>query len=160
MTYQHAVKYFIDFYGITQGAKSKAVKERVANYPGFNIAAEIEDFCRHFKVNVDIYNYNDVNRYYLATQYEYDESYDKLNLLLVACGNKSHIMWIKNVESLTGLLFCPKCKQLICRKDSKNCDKTFKRHVNKCDGNPVHAKELKLDNIPLPHCPHRWNLRR
>ena len=63
-------------------------------------------------------------------------------------------MWIKNVESLTGLLFCPKCKQLICRKDSHYGDRTFKRHTNKCDGNPVHAKELKLEKLSLPYCPH------
>ena len=151
---EQAKKYFLEFYDIKAGQKSAIAKDAFRNYPGFNIATEIDAFCNHFKVNVSIYHYNDKQRYHLATQYEYDEEYDRLNLLLVAVGNKSHIMWIKNVESLTGLLFCPKCKQLICRRDSAHGDRTFKKHTNKCDGNPVHAKELKLDKLSLPYCPH------
>ena len=147
-------KYFAEFYGISTERRYALVKEAIAQYQGFNIAAEIDAFCNHFKVNVAIYHYNDNKRYHIATEYFYNESYDKLNLLLIAVGNKSHVMWIKNVESLTGLLFCPKCKQLICRKDSAHGERTFKRHTNKCDGSPVHAKELKLDNISLPYCPH------
>ena len=152
--FEHARKYFAEFYNISTERKYAHVKEAIANYQGFNIATEIDDFCNHFKVNVAIYHYNDNKRYHLAAEYIADESYDKFNILLVAVGNKSHVMWVKNVESLTGLLFCPKCKQLICRKDSAHGERTMKRHINKCDGSPVHAKELKLDNISLPYCPH------
>jgi len=46
--------HFADFYCITTARKYAAVKEAIANYQGFNIAAEIEQSCLHFKENVDI----------------------------------------------------------------------------------------------------------
>ena len=154
---QAARKYFCEFYNLDYNPHqfTNATKEAFRNYPGFDIASELENFSQHFNLNTRIWEFNnDKNQYYLANELFTGFDASEFNILIVSVGAKSHVMYISNIEALTGLLFCPKCKDLICRKDSKNCDKTFKNHVNKCDGKPGVHKELKLDLQPQPYVPH------
>lgn len=144
---QAARRYFKDFY-------PSATKEVMESYQGFNIASELDDFCNHFKVNTRIYQYNKDKKYYLADERFFNSEYKQFNILIVNVLNKSHVMYIKNVENLTGLLFCDKCGDLICRKSAKHSDKALKNHMKSCDGKPGVHKRLDLDRVPQPYVPH------
>ena len=63
-------------------------------------------------------------------------------------------MYIKNVENLTGLIFCDKCGDLVCRKTAIHRDKALKAHMKHCDGKPGVHKRLDLDRVPQPYVPH------
>ena len=144
---QAARRYFKEFY-------PSATTDDIKSYKGFNIASELDDFCNHFKVNTRIYEYSKDKKYYLADERFFNSEYRQFNILITNVLNKSHVMYIKNVETLTGLLFCDKCGDLICRKTAKHSDKALKNHMKHCDGKPGVHKRLELDRIPQPYCPH------
>ena len=77
------------------------------------------------------------------------------NILLLTSGERSHIMFIKKIVELTGVLICPKCHSYCYNPKGTNRNKKrFDEHVKNCKGKP--EKRLKLENVSHPYCPHLW----
>jgi hypothetical protein len=68
-------------------------------------------------------------------------------------------MYIKDLEGLTKMHFCPKCYYIPPTSQHGNYNKErFEKHVEKCDGvngtaSKLH-KELSLDDVAVPYIPH------
>jgi hypothetical protein len=80
-----------------------------------------------------------------------------MNLLLLNIGKSFHIMLIKNVEALTGFKYCDICRRIVCRKNTKHGDLTFKRHLKLHEKGLVGTKQCLLNNVQKPYCPHILN---
>ena len=135
----------------------------LGEYKGFNIAAEMEKFTKHFKVSVHIIEYEpDRKVYYISKEYMNEEAKLQLYVLLITLpeSNEVHAMRVSDPERLMNIKICPKCNSFCISCDSKNRNssrdlKKFQKHVEKCDGSM--QKKLQLDREAKPYVPHILN---
>jgi hypothetical protein len=102
-----------------------------------------------------IYHYDSgTKKYELAYNIGKKPTYDTVNLLLVGAKNKQHLMYIKDIEAVTKLHICPKCKTYcLAATDKGNYHKErFEAHVDKCTGK--FKPELCLPPVRTPYVPH------
>jgi hypothetical protein len=118
----------------------------------------LELASKKYGLTFNIYSYSKEQNKYELEYTVGDNKKNKVNLLFVNTTdlNKNHIqhvMYIKNLDSLTKLHVCPKCQYIPPASDHNNYDKSrFEEHVKKCDGK-LH-KELSLNDVPTPYIPH------
>jgi hypothetical protein len=77
-----------------------------------------------------------------------------INLLVVPVKSVQHVMYIKDIEALTKLHICPKCK-VYCLSASNNGNirkPRFDKHVENCDGK--FKSVLRLGKVAGPYIPH------
>jgi hypothetical protein len=109
-----AKQYFTQFYN----------KTYTDSYEGFDMT-DFKSLCNKFKFDVAIYGVEEKDDgsviYSIRHEYFADEqANDQLNLLVVNVGSKFHVMLIKDVEALTGMMFCKICRRVVCPKDSEH----------------------------------------
>ncbi|KAK8886376.1 hypothetical protein M9Y10_041839 [Tritrichomonas musculus] len=67
-------------------------------------------------INVNIYDYDKETMIYdLQEQWYFDDSYETKSALLYTDEMFFHIMYITNVEKLTNIFICPKCRLYVVR---------------------------------------------
>ena len=126
------------------------------NYKGFNIATELDEFCEFFKVSVCFYQYeSDIEKYTIIDEHII-KGYPIMNLLVHSYKESTHIMLIKDVEALTHVRICPKCRQYCfkCTKDN-NKKSRYEKHVKNCDG--TFKRDVDLPKVSQPYVPHILN---
>ncbi|KAA6371011.1 MAG: hypothetical protein EZS28_033462, partial [Streblomastix strix] len=66
-----------------------------------------------------------------------------------------HAFYISNKETLTGLKFCPFCKQKAFDPKDIHFVAQYEKHIKKCEinGGKI-VKEIKLEAVQRPFCPH------
>ena len=130
------------------------------DYKGFDITNkdELKYYCDYYKCNINLYSFSESkDRYKLDNEYRFNDEYKIMHILLVLLkNNKIHAMLIKNeefVEKLTGFRFCPKCKDVISRRDkNRNDERDYNKHVEECDG--TFKRKCRLDKKQKPYIPH------
>ena len=149
-----AKRYLREYYGF------KDVKQ-IREYKGFNIVTELDKFTKWAKLDVQIFDYDQSSQHYKLFKSIKCEGLSEpvtnppFNILLITSGAESHIMWIKDPESLAGVLICPKCRSYCYNKKGTMRNKAkFEEHVKNCKGK--REKKLKLDLVSHPYCPHLW----
>ncbi|KAA6377597.1 MAG: hypothetical protein EZS28_026877 [Streblomastix strix] len=77
-----------------------------------------------------------------------------LDLLLISDGSEQHVMYVSNVEKLTGVLICPYCHDYvtILSNTNKRANEYFRTHVDKCKS-LTHEQSILLHDVPMPICP-------
>ncbi|KAA6402765.1 MAG: hypothetical protein EZS28_001710 [Streblomastix strix] len=77
-----------------------------------------------------------------------------LDLLLISDGTDQHVMYVSNVEKLTGVLICPYCHDYvtILSDTNKRANEYFNTHVEKCKLS-IHEPSILLHDVPMPICP-------
>lgn len=129
-------------------------KEFLNNYEG-TTWDEMKERAKHYKINVNIYEYIEDGQYDIVEQWFFDESFDTHNALVFSKGGIVHIMYIKNAEKLTKILICPKCHSYCVRNDNRHGEKRMKKHEAHCNGE--FKKEFISEKVSLPYCPHILN---
>ncbi|KAA6362776.1 MAG: hypothetical protein EZS28_041697, partial [Streblomastix strix] len=80
------------------------------NYQGFNFVSDIDNFINKEQINVHMYTYHsDPSHYELTQNYTIDGSDKQFNILFINDGINAHIMYISDVEALTGFRYCNIC---------------------------------------------------
>ncbi|KAA6396840.1 MAG: hypothetical protein EZS28_007629 [Streblomastix strix] len=136
-------------------------------FEGFNYATDIQKIHEHLKLSVNLFSYEQDDKtfhYFLSQSFpiptslsatELLEGDDELNLLLIQSeeinGINIHTLLVTDKQRLTGLLFCPICKNH-CFKQDTNTAKEMERHIKKCKGKIV--KQVHLDDQQRPFIPH------
>ena len=125
-------------------------------YKGFNIETELTKFCEWAKVNCDIYDYDEsLKRYNSFKKKLVNKEFPWFNVLLMTHKGRTHVMYIRKLDDLTGILICPKCHSYCYSiKGTNRNRKKFKEHVEKCTGK--FEKKLRVDTLPHPYVPHLW----
>ncbi|KAA6370068.1 MAG: hypothetical protein EZS28_034405, partial [Streblomastix strix] len=98
-------------------------------------------FIDTFNLIVNIYTYH-------------EELEGKTDLLLISDGTEQHVMYVSNVEKLTGVLICPYCHDYvtILSDTNKRANEYFNTHVKKCKSSN-HEPSIRLHDVPMPICP-------
>ena len=136
-------------------------------YQGFDLTTELKPFTMWAKIDVNIYDYDCTSKKFnlfqsvkcsltdSCTAEETKTEVQVMNILLITQNCKTHVMYIKDVERLTGILICPKCHSYCynMRGGDRN-KKRFDEHVSKCTGKP--EKQFRFDIPSHPYCPHLW----
>ncbi|KAA6396881.1 MAG: hypothetical protein EZS28_007591 [Streblomastix strix] len=140
--------------------KDQSHNKYLQDYQGFNISTEMTQFTDTFNLVVNIYTYHEELEGKTG-QYRLFNSYGQLNnesmtldLLLISDGTEQHIMFVSNVEKLTGVLICPYCHDYvtILSNTNKSAYEYFKTHVDKCKS-LTHEPSILLHDVPMPICP-------
>ena len=127
-------------------------------FDGLDIISTVKLFEKHH-MNINFFTYDSETKSYSSfAQYCFSNDYISVNLLMLNINDKFHLSYIKNLETLTGYMICPKCKSYCYKKKKHGNDnslKAFNRHVNNCDG--VFRKKINLNKVALPYLPHLFN---
>ncbi|KAA6365374.1 MAG: hypothetical protein EZS28_039100, partial [Streblomastix strix] len=69
-------------------------------------------------------------------------------------GTEQHVMYVSNIERLTGVLICPYCHDYvtILSDTNKRANEYFNTHVEKCKSS-THEPSILLHDVPMPICP-------
>ncbi|KAA6387548.1 MAG: hypothetical protein EZS28_016927 [Streblomastix strix] len=118
------------------------------------------NFTDIFNLVVNIYTYHEELEGKTGQQRLFN-SYGQLNnesmtldLLLISDGTEQHVMYISNVEKLTGVLICPYCHDqvTILSNTNKKANEYFNTHVDKCKSS-THEASILLHDVPMPIFP-------
>ncbi|KAA6359894.1 MAG: hypothetical protein EZS28_044579, partial [Streblomastix strix] len=140
--------------------KDQSLNKYLQDYQGFNISTEMTKFTETFNLVVNIYTYNEelegkTGQYRLFNSYgELNNESMTLDLLLISDGSEQHVMYVSNVEKLTGVLICPHCHDYvtILSDTNKRSNEYFNTHVEKCKSSN-HEPSILLHDVPMPICP-------
>ncbi|KAA6342949.1 MAG: hypothetical protein EZS28_052351, partial [Streblomastix strix] len=121
--------------------KDQSLNKYLTDYQGFNISTEMTQFIDTFNLVVNIYTYH-------------EELEGKTDLLLISDRTEQHVMYVSNVEKLTGVLICPYCHDYvtILSDTNKRANEYFNTHVQKCKSSN-HEPSIRLHDVPMPICP-------
>ncbi|KAA6370194.1 MAG: hypothetical protein EZS28_034281 [Streblomastix strix] len=117
-------------------------------------------FTDTFNLVVNIYTYHEELEGKTG-QYRLFNSFGQLNnesmtldLLLISDGKEQHVMYVSNVQKLTGVLICTYCHYYvtILSDTNKRATKYFNTHVEKCKSS-THETSILLHDVPMPICP-------
>ena len=137
-------------YNKEPNTNSHEYRDFIKNYKGLNLSTDIENYCKFYRVNVQLFGYNNC-KYYLEHEYHYDDNYSMMFVLV----HNFHAMLIKDdkaVQRLTEVIFCSKCHQPICRYNRKNLQKQIRTHANSCSGRAGSKRMIKpTEQVYLPH---------
>ncbi|KAA6391374.1 MAG: hypothetical protein EZS28_013103, partial [Streblomastix strix] len=140
--------------------KDQSLNKFLQDYQGFNISTEMTKFTDIFNLVVNIYTYHEelegkTGQYRLFNSYgELNNESMTLDLLLISDGTKQHVMYVSNVQKLTGVLICPYCHDYatILSDTNKRANEYFNAHVEKCKSS-THEPSILLHDVPIPICP-------
>ena len=130
-------------------------KEYTDDYKGFQWTTEIERFCKTFNVNINTYKFNPKNETFKTissqcTDYDLGEKSTYMNVVShILKSNNEHIMSVKSIHAIQGLIFCEKCK-LASYKNNQKGHKLLKKHMEICDGS---FTKVLLQTKSLPYVP-------
>ncbi|KAA6356949.1 MAG: hypothetical protein EZS28_047524, partial [Streblomastix strix] len=140
--------------------KDQSLNKYLQDYQGFNISTEMTKFTETLNLVVNIYAYHEELEGKTG-QYRQFNSYGQINnesmtldLLLISDGSEQHVMYVSNVEKLTGVLICPHCHDyvIILSDTNKRANEYFNTHVEKCKSSN-HEPSILLHDVPMPICP-------
>ncbi|KAA6362512.1 MAG: hypothetical protein EZS28_041961, partial [Streblomastix strix] len=140
--------------------KDQSLNKYLQDYQGFNISTEMTKFTDTFNLAVNIYTYHEelegkTGQYRLFNSYgELNNESMTLDLLLISDGTEQHVMYVSNVEKLTGVLRCSYCHDYvtILSDTNKRANEYFNTHVEKCKSS-THEPSILLHDVPMPICP-------
>ncbi|KAA6400047.1 MAG: hypothetical protein EZS28_004435 [Streblomastix strix] len=104
------------------------------NYQGFNFVGDIDNFIKKNRLMC---------------------TYKQFNILFINDGINAHIMYISDVEALTGFRYCNICHKQAFRISDKNLQQSMRKHMEKCqmnDGKIV--KKVIIEKFAKPFVPH------
>ncbi|KAA6360308.1 MAG: hypothetical protein EZS28_044165, partial [Streblomastix strix] len=107
-------------------------------YQGFNFATDIEQFIDSEQINVHVFTYGYKDQspsYYAIHHYKCDTSERDFNVLLINNGVNAHILYVCDVQALTGYRYCDICKLQAFKTSNPNINRDMKRHMEKCKKN-------------------------
>ncbi|KAA6401608.1 MAG: hypothetical protein EZS28_002870 [Streblomastix strix] len=123
-------------------AEAKRIYSRVIgvqfrdNYKGFDFVNDIDNFINTEQVNVHMYTYeSDPPHYELIQNYLVNDSAKQFNILFINDGINTHIMYISDVEALTGFRYCNICHKQAFRIGDPNLQTSMRNHMKKCQKN-------------------------
>ncbi|KAA6370602.1 MAG: hypothetical protein EZS28_033871, partial [Streblomastix strix] len=126
------------------------------NYQGFDFVNDIDNFINKEQVNVHMYTYSDSPpRYELLQNYIIDNKEKQFNILFINDGINAHIMYISDVEALTGFRYCNICHRQAFRIKDPNLQVSMRNHMKKCqiNGGKI-VKKVILEKFAKPFVPH------
>jgi len=142
-----------------QNYNIELVKRRdfVRTYKGFQLALEGEDFCKHERVNIRIFDYTGTS-YVPGDTIIVNDEFPFINICIRTVTYPSsndivaHVVFIKNTDEVTGHLFCSKYGRGFNMRDKHwNAKRDFENHIKKCDGKLT--RQVKLDPVSQPFVP-------
>ncbi|KAA6368875.1 MAG: hypothetical protein EZS28_035598, partial [Streblomastix strix] len=103
-----------------------------------------------------MYTYHsDPSHYELTQNYTIDGSDKQFNILFINDGINAHIMYISDVEALTGFRYCNICHRQAFRIGDKNLQAQMRNHMKKCQkNNGKIVKKVILERFAKPFVPH------
>ncbi|KAA6400983.1 MAG: hypothetical protein EZS28_003495 [Streblomastix strix] len=116
-------------------------------------------FIDTFNHIVNTYTYHEelegkTGQYWLFNLYgELNNESMTLDLLLINDGTEQHVMYVSNVQKLTGVLICPYCYDYvtILSDNNKRANEYFNTYVEKCKSS-THEPQILLHDVPMPIC--------
>ncbi|KAA6360916.1 MAG: hypothetical protein EZS28_043557, partial [Streblomastix strix] len=130
-------------------------------YQGFNFATDIEQFIDSEQINVHVFTYGDKDQspsYYAIHHYKCDTSDRDFNVLLINNGVNAHILYVSDIQALTGYRYCDICKLQAFKTSNPNTNRDMKRHMEKCKkNNDKIVKKVILEKFAQPFVPHILN---
>ncbi|KAA6378187.1 MAG: hypothetical protein EZS28_026287 [Streblomastix strix] len=140
--------------------KDQSLNKYLQGYQGFNISTEMTKFIDTFNLVVNIYTYHEelegkTGQYRLFNSYgQINNESMTLDLLLISDGTEQHVMYVSNIERLTGVLICPYCHDYvtILSDTNKRANEYFNTHVEKCKSS-THEPSIRLHDVSMPICP-------
>ncbi|KAA6399201.1 MAG: hypothetical protein EZS28_005271 [Streblomastix strix] len=143
-------------------AEAKRIFQRVNgfefrnNYQGFNFVSYIDNFNNKEQINVHMYAYHsDPSDYELTQNYTVDGSDMQFNILFINDGINAHIMYISDVEALTGFRYCNICHRQAFRIGDKNLQVQMRNHMKKYQKNNAKiVKKVILERFAKLFVPH------
>ncbi|KAA6404464.1 MAG: hypothetical protein EZS28_000015 [Streblomastix strix] len=126
------------------------------NYQGFDFVGDIDNFIKKEQVNVHMHTFEDNPQHYELTQNYTANDLDKhFNILFINDGINAHIMYISDVEALTGFRYCNICHRQAFRINDKNLQVQMRNHMKKCQKNDGKiVKKVILEKFAKPFVPH------
>ncbi|KAA6383949.1 MAG: hypothetical protein EZS28_020525 [Streblomastix strix] len=148
-------------------AEGKRISKRTCRkkfddlYYGFNFATDIDEFIEKEQINVHVCTYGDKYQspsYYAIHHYKCDTSDRDFNVLLINNGVNVHILYVSDVQALTGYRYCDICKLQAFKTSNPNINRDMKRHMEKCKkNNGKIVKKVILEKFARPFVPHILN---
>jgi hypothetical protein len=123
------------------------------NFQGLELMSTLELARKGFHLAFALYTFNKETKKYEQFGVV-GECGVVVNLLVVPVKSGQHVMYIKDIEALTKLHVCPKCK-VYCLSASNHGSyrkPRFDQHVENCDGK--FKSELRLGKVARPYIPH------
>ncbi|KAA6387051.1 MAG: hypothetical protein EZS28_017423 [Streblomastix strix] len=126
------------------------------NYQGFYFVGDIDNFINKEYINVHMYIFEDNSPHYELTQnYLVNYSDKQFNILFINDGINAHIMYISDVEALTGFRYCNICHKQAFRIRDTNLQQSIRNHMKKSPNNGGKiAKKVILERFAKPFVPH------
>ncbi|KAA6370667.1 MAG: hypothetical protein EZS28_033806, partial [Streblomastix strix] len=126
------------------------------NYQGFDFVNDINNFINKEQVNMHMYTYSDSPpRYELLQNYTIDNKEKQFNILFINDGINVHIMYISDVEALTGFRYCNICHRQAFRIKDTNLQLSMRNHMKKCQKNGGKiVKKVILEKFAKPFVSH------
>ncbi|KAA6366738.1 MAG: hypothetical protein EZS28_037735, partial [Streblomastix strix] len=98
---------------------------------------------------------SDPPHYELTQNYLVNGSDKQFNILFINDGINAHIMYIFDVEALTGFRYCNICHRQAFRIGDKNLQQSMRNHMKKCQKNDGKiVKKVILEKFAKPFVPH------
>ncbi|KAA6356981.1 MAG: hypothetical protein EZS28_047492, partial [Streblomastix strix] len=143
-------------------AEAKRIFNRVLGqefhdcYQGFDFVNDIDNFINKEQINVHMYTYeSDPPHYELTQNYIVLGSDKQFNILFINDGINAHIMYISDVEALTGFRYCNICHKQAFRIGDPNIQTSMRNHMKKCQKNGGKIiKKVLLERFAKPFVPH------
>jgi hypothetical protein len=118
-------------------------------YQGFGIFTESLNFYQRFHVQVCIYRCQGTQFYHerdLPTVVEPDTE----QLHIYVRDDNTHCEYIKNIDSILGVVICPKCQNVVGTSNQGHGKRTLDNHLRWCD---VKKKKVTFQTVETPYCP-------
>ncbi|KAA6309432.1 MAG: hypothetical protein EZS28_056512, partial [Streblomastix strix] len=97
---------------------------------------------------------SDPPHYELTQNYLVNSSDKQFNILFINDGINAHIMYISDVEALTGFRYCNICHRQAFRIGDKNLQQSMRNHMKKCQKNDGKiVKKVILEKFAKPFVP-------
>ncbi|KAA6393776.1 MAG: hypothetical protein EZS28_010695 [Streblomastix strix] len=133
-------------------------KEFDESYQGFNLATDIDQFIDKEQINVHVFTYGDKDQspsYYAIHHYQRLSLIRDFNVLLINNGVNAHILYVSDVQALTGYRYCDICKLQAFKTSNPNINRDMKRHMEKCKkNNGKIVKKVILEKFARSFVPH------
>jgi hypothetical protein len=89
--------------------KTHAFQQPLLDYGGFDFATEMTRFNDVFKLSTNVYGFDTASHKYSLVHSYATEHQDLFNILVITHHEDTHILYISDVQKLTGMLICPIC---------------------------------------------------
>ncbi|KAA6387636.1 MAG: hypothetical protein EZS28_016838 [Streblomastix strix] len=143
-------------------ADAKRIFQRIVgqdfhdNYKGFDLVIDINNFTNKEQTSMHMYIYkNDPPHYEFTQNYLVNGSDKQFNILFINDGVNTHIMYISDVEALTGFRYCNICNKQAFRIGDSNLQTSMRNHMKKYQKNGGKiVKKVILEKFAKPFVLH------